>query len=319
MGNHRMNTTSGENRDRVLEIHVPISPTPLFINRVHYLAASLQIYGGRLGNSPIIVTIGDDQDPVNLYQHYPWSKHYSLEWRWMEKDLFRKYSYFGTRLRRFTYEYNARNVLMLDADTMVTGPIDDLIDHVDQNQIFCGVVANASPVRDEFTWEKLFAAADLGEVPYVCEHTGFNCMYYDENRRFCPPYFNLGVLVSPASFIRKIGDRIFSELEIVMPIEDLFRAQMSLCLAMRRLGIPWQEVSFKYNFVNHTNYLKRFAEEFKDVRIFHYLNKQHIDKDKDFASPDGINQLIQNASQDKVNAKFIELIKPVHARVLADF
>ena len=302
-----------------LEIHIPVSPTPLFINRVHYLAASLAVYGGNLGNYWIVVTVGSDEEPVDLYEHYPWSRKYPLEWRWMDKNLFREYSYFATRLKRFTYTYSAPVVLMLDADTMVTGGIDDLVAHVDKKQKFCGVVANASPVRDGFTWEKLFIAAGLGEVPYVCEHTGYNCTFFDETRRLCPPYFNLGVLASPSAFVEKIGRVIFAELGIVRKLEKFFRAQMSLCLAMQRLSIPWQEMSIKYNFVNHTNYLKRFAEEFKDVRIIHYLDKQHIDKDKDFASPDGINQLIQNGSQDKVNAKFIELIKPVHARVLADF
>jgi hypothetical protein len=61
-----------------LEIHVPISPTPNFFNRIHYLAASLRDAGGLAAESLIVVTVGEDQDPVDLAAQLPWARKYPI-------------------------------------------------------------------------------------------------------------------------------------------------------------------------------------------------------------------------------------------------
>ena len=99
----------------LLEIHVPISPTPVFFTRIHYLAASMQVYGGPLKDAALIVTVGEDADPQDLYAKLPSSRSYPIESRWMERDLYRRHSYFGTRVQRFTYDFKAQQVMMLYA------------------------------------------------------------------------------------------------------------------------------------------------------------------------------------------------------------
>lgn len=42
----------------LVEIHIAISPTESFFQQVHYLAVSLRHRGGKLRDSPIIVTVG---------------------------------------------------------------------------------------------------------------------------------------------------------------------------------------------------------------------------------------------------------------------
>lgn len=42
-----------------LEIHIPVSPAPMFMNMVHCLALSLRRFGGAYRDARIILTVGD--------------------------------------------------------------------------------------------------------------------------------------------------------------------------------------------------------------------------------------------------------------------
>lgn len=301
-----------------LEIHVPISPTPLFFNRMHYLAASLGVYGGPAAEAPLVITVGDDSEPFDLRRANPWSRRYPIEWRWLDRALYRRFLYWGTRQQRFRYDYQADVVLFLDPDVLVVGPFVELVEDVARTGSFTGITAHTTPVRDEFTWERLFALARLGPPLMQCEHSGFGVMFNDAANRYCPPYFNLGVLACPASVGRAIGSVIMSELETIFEYESFFRAQASLTLAIVRLGIPWQLMSLKYNFPNDPRFLARYRGEFEDKRLVHYLRKQQFDKEADFGTPAQIGALINREGLNEVNRAFLDRLRPVHARVLDD-
>jgi hypothetical protein len=301
----------------LLEIHVPISPTPVFFTRIHYLAASMQVYGGPLKDAALIVTVGEDAEPEDLYAKLPWSRSYPIEWRWMERDLYRRHTYFGTRVQRFTYEFKAQHVMMLDADVLAVAPFMDLIEDVARKDAFLGSPAHASPVSGPFTWEALFEGAGLRSVPYVCEHTGFGVMYDDPARRYCPPYFNLGVLVAPARHMKQIGQTIFDELAVAARMPGIFRAQPAVTLAICRHGIPWGLMPLKYNFPNDNRFAVRYPHDFSDMRLLHFLRKGQIDKDVAFQTPQSVYWLFQKERLDGVNAKFLETLRPVHEHVLA--
>jgi len=299
-----------------LEIHIPISPTPFFFHRIHYLAASLRLNGGALADAKVIVTIGDDSPAFDPAQRYAWSRQYPIEWRWLPQERFRQHSYFATRLHRFTYEYHTEAVLLLDADVLIAAPFDDLIERVIGEHKLLGVPANTTPVRGEFTWEKLFTRAGLGAVPYAVEHSGFGCTFHDSAKRLAPPYFNFGVLPMPADHARRIGATIFAELETVAALENFFRGQMSTTLAIVRQRIPWDTMSFKYNFVNDERYLPRYQREFEDVRLLHFLTNNTIHKDRMFTSAETVEQVLAGTYTNRVDQKFIETLRPIHHQVL---
>lgn len=299
-----------------LEIHVPISPTPFFFNRIHYLATSLQLNAGPLAETKIVVTIGADTEAFDPRDQLPWSRHFNLEWRWVPRELFQKYSYFATRLHRLLYDYQAEVVMLLDADVFVVAAFDDLLARVVRERKLLGVPANASPIRNGFTWENLFARAGLGSVPYAVEHSGFGCTFHTPHKRLAPLYFNLGVIPMPADIAKRLGEIIFNELAIVASCENVFRAQMSLTLALVRQRLPWGTMSFKYNFVNDERYLLRYREEFADMRLMHFLSNRNIHKDKTFASVDTVEQALRAVYTDEVDRKFIEILRPIHQEVL---
>lgn len=310
-----------EKRQSRLEIHIPISPTDFFFNRIHYLAASLRLNGGALADSKIVVTIGDRAEPFDPGERLRWNKSYNIEWRWMPSDLFEQYSYFATRLYRYRHAFQSDAVLMLDADVIVAAPFDDLIERVLREQKVIGVPANFSPVARtdrDFTWEKLFEAAGLGEVPYVMEHSGFGIIYHTPNCDRSPPYYNFGVLPMPATIARQIGETIFDELKIVAGIEDFFMGQMSTTLAIVRNRIPWGTASFKYNFVNNDLYLQRYRDEFGDLRLLHFLDNQNIHKDISFESMETVETMLNGIYDHEVDKRFIQILRPVHERVKKD-
>ena len=263
-----------------------------------------------------MVTIGADVDAFDPRDQLPWSRSFNIEWRWVPRKLFQQYSYFATRLYRLLHDYQAEVVMLLDADVIIAAAFDDLVKRVAREQKLFGVPANVSPIRDGFTWEKLFARAALGSVPYVVEHSGFGCTFHDQNKRLAPPYFNLGVIPMPADIARRIGESVFDELAIVASCENFYRGQMSLTLAVVRRRLPWETMSFKYNFVNDERYLNRYREEFADMRLMHFLSTRHIHKDKIFASVETVAQALCVDYTDAVDRKFIEILRPVHQEVI---
>lgn len=309
-----------------VEIHVPISPTPNFFTMVHYLAASLRLNGGALAASRIVVTVGEDCAPEDLQHRLPWSRRYPIEWRWLDRDLYRRHIYYATALERFRLPFRAPVVMMTDADVFFTGGFDEIVTRVRAERALAGLVAHVSPfkgVRGRSApklWADIFASAGLGAPPFACEHTGWPLASGDDPaERHCPPYFNLGMLVAPAEVMRAIGDVIYDEMAAVdRVIETQFRCQLALSLAIIRLGIAWQPLAMRFNYPNDEPIASYYTDDLADVRLFHYLRVAAVDKARDFASPDAVSALLARTDLEGVNREMARRLRPVHAAVLAD-
>ncbi len=275
-----------------LEIHVPIRPTSNFFNRVHYLAASLRRHGGPLSESRIIVTVGADQEAVDLSSHQPWSRQYPIRWRWLDRTLFARHNFFGTALARFREPFQARNVLMLDADILIHREFTDLIQSLDREGCLHGMPALASPWREfwdqqshEQWWQSVFDAASLGPVPF--QHTCWDVLWWPDPPRLSPPYFNCAVLAAPAETMAQIGTVIFEHMRAVERVKDfIYKGQIALSLSVVSLNLRYRELPMRYNMPNHA-VAENFTDEVRDVRILHYLNSSSKDfqKDVDMATP----------------------------------
>lgn len=298
-----------------VEIHVPISPTPNFLNRVRYLAASLRVHGGPLAESRIVLTVGADEHPRDLQSELPWAHEYNLEWRWVPRDVFARRSYFATRLQRLTYEYESSHVLLLDPDTFIAGPFDDLLRRCARTDRVMGITAHVTPLRDGRTWDQTFRLGGLPTPRLRCVHSAHGIMFEDPARKRCPAYFNLGVVLLPAHHARTIGSTIFDELDRVEPFEPFFRAQTSLMFAVYRHRIPWCLMPMRYHFPNEPRFLPRYARKLRDVRIFHYLRDNAVSRERDFLSPASVGALLERADLDAVNAAMIKKLRPVHALI----
>ena len=89
--------------EAVGRIHIAISPTESFFQQVHYLAVPLRHRGGKLRDSPIIVTVGDDCEPFDIGRKNAWARGYPIEFRWLPRNLYQQHSYYATSVQRYGY------------------------------------------------------------------------------------------------------------------------------------------------------------------------------------------------------------------------
>lgn len=303
------------------EIHIPISPTPSFLTRIHYLAASLRRFGGALAGAPIVVTVGADE-PVDLVAACPWSRRLGVEWRWLDDSLWRRHGIYATALQRFCYDIEAPNVLLLDSDTLFVRPVDDLLRTLRRVRSIAGVVAHLSPFINcdggQQLWANIFHAAGLGDPIFSCEHPGWQTIELDTARRHCPPYFNLGVLFAPRDIMVVLGRTIFAEMEIVERVHPtLFRCQLALTLAIVRSGVSWTPLSLRFNLPNLIEYLPRYAAELADARIIHYLRDEQFTRMEDFVSVEAVGKLLVRQDLHPINARLRDALRDLHRDVTA--
>jgi hypothetical protein len=304
------------------EIHIPISPTPPFLTRIHYLAASIRRFGGALADSPIIVTVGADER-LDLAQANPWSRRLGVEWRWLDDSLWRRYGIFATALQRFCYDIQAPNALLLDSDTLFIRPIDDLLGTIEVSPAIAGLIAHISPFLDsegeQALWDRIFDAAGLGSPSLECEHSGWQTMEFDDARRYCPPYFNLGVLLAPREIFGTLADSIYAEMETVEQVHPTpFRCQIALTMAILRSGVQWRQLPLRFNFPNNVCFLRRHRAELADVRIIHYLKDEDFNRVEDFASPESVGALLSRGDLNPANVMLRDALRQLHERVLAE-
>jgi hypothetical protein len=293
----------------------------------HYFAASLRLNGGALANSRLVVTVGEDCEPYDLQAQNPWSKGYDIEWRWVERDLFQQHSYYATAVERFRHDFRAPAVLMADADTFITGEFSEVAKACLEQGAFSGVIAHGSPFRPnqpglaEVEWRRLYQAAELPEPMFRYEYNGVGFMQSRAEARFCPPYFNLGMLAAPAEVMRAIGERFYSTMALVDRVyETGFKCQIALTLILEQLGIPIRTLPVRFNFPNHDKIAERWPAELVEVRLFHYLRRKSgpFDKRRDFADYAAVDAFLLREGIAGVNLAMQQALWPVHRRVISE-
>lgn len=296
-----------------------MSPTPTFLNMAHYLTRSLRVRGGRYRDAPVILTVGDERRDPDLARKHPWMADNGVEVRWVDQDLFARESFYATACERYRYEFRSDVVLALDADTLIAGPLDELVEEAHRSGALCGVVAHVPPLARREQWQAIYDSLGLGELKTPCEHTGWGYMFQDESMRYCPPYFNLGVLAAPAAVMRSIGRDIYELMTAVDAVErTAYRVQIAVSLAVARFGLPFRALPFRWNFVNDPLLEALHAGELGEARILHLLRRHQVNKDELFASLDNVEAMLARTDLRVINELAQKLLGEIHPRVRAE-
>lgn len=295
-----------------LEVHIPISPNENFFNMVHYLIESFRQYGGNLyKRTKFVVTVGGDEPYKDLNKELIWASDYWIEWKWLEKNTFKKYSYFATALERFRYSFESEMVLMLDADVMITGMLDDIIEQANKYQTFMGMPAEYQPF-----WGKIQKISPKEWWEKILINAGFV-----SNLEKIPPYCNLGFLLAPSEIMKKIGSTIYHELEKINQIVDVpTKCQLAVALAIRRNQIHYKEINMKYNFLCAHPFPLRYnnitKEKLDDVVVWHYAGgRGEIKKHIDLLNPNMVEKFLLKKDLNHVSCHFQKKLEPVHKEI----
>ena len=268
-----------------LEVHVPISPTPMFLRQVWALAASLRRFGGEVGREATVTAWVSPELPElpDLHAANPWARELGVDFRWVDQALFERHWYWGTAMARWdAADYRADVVLMLDADVLVCGSLDELVASLLAEPAVAGLPAHMSPY-DESRWRELFAVAQLPEPALDCAPSGAGFFPEARDQRM-PPYFNLGVIAAPRELMRKLGAGLVGEMERVNAFEEsYYRCQLAIPLALARQALPWRALDARWNFPNDRHFEQALPDAAADVRLLHYLRVgDAVSKSRDF-------------------------------------
>ena len=284
---------------RLLEIRVPISPTPHFFRRIHFMAASLRRLRGALADHEIVVFVGADEAARNLSEALPWSRKYPISWHWADREAFCRDGYWETSREVFRHATRARFVMCVDADVIFVRDFSELLTSLADSPAVAGVIAHASPFRNcvpSQMWQRLADAYGVSLQDASYEHTGWGFMATHPDYRYTPAYFNFGMVLAPREMMAKISADIAAADEVVIKnLDTFFRFQIALTLAIQKHQLPVCALPLRYNFPNDHRFEQKYPEELRDIRILHYLRCGIVHREKDFDSLDRVAALIRRA------------------------
>jgi hypothetical protein len=280
-----------------LEIRVPISPTPDFFRRVHFMAASLRRIGGVLADHEFVVCVGGDEEPDDLYERVPWSKNYPIIWRWADRERFRQDGYWETCREICRQPARGGYLMYADADVIFVRDFSDLLDDLDRSPAVAGVIAHAPPFGKTLPmeiWEKLFKDYGITTPPSIHEHTGWGFMVNAPEHRYTPVYFNFAMVLAPAEIMNQISAEIVTAEDFVnRSLTTFFRFQIALTLTIQKKSLPSRALPLRYNFPNDPGFDQKYPDELADVRVLHYLRCETVHRENDFADLERVAALIR--------------------------
>ena len=219
----------------------------------------------------------------------PWLAANGIELRWVPRDHYQRLGMFATGATRLNHLFQSDVVLLLDQIRCIRRPLDGFIELVHRKQLVAGTIAHTSPLLgsklDPPDWGRLFGLFGLGKPQLAFEHTGWGYYFADPHLRYCPAYFNYGVVAGPAQLITQIGpvsEAYLDQLRATMG--SYFDAQLALALAIAKLSIPVYAMPLRYNMPNHPYLEALHASEVEPAVILHLLADLHFRRDETFSS-----------------------------------
>jgi hypothetical protein len=305
-----------------VEIHIPISPTPAFFNMVQCLALSLRKVGGFCADSPIILTVGDSVIDPTIERSYPWLGPLGVEIRWVPEPFFREHSYSATGAARLMHDFRSDVVLLLDADILVAGNLDDLIRRTFREQHVAGMIAPASPLQffePPTTWQALYDYCGINRQAEVChEHPGWP--YYrsgDSAYRLSTVYFNYGVICAPSSMVRQISETYFDYLLKLRKLTDSdLVAQIALTMAIVNRDLPTRTLPVRYNFPNHPYLEALHGGEMAQARLLHLKERHQFDKFQVFADLDDVRAMTKREDLRGINEQARRVLQAIEPELV---
>ena len=306
-----------------LEVHVPIAPTPSFLYQLRCLTHSLRRFGGAFRDAPVIATVGAESLDEGLAERMPWLAANGIELRWVPPDEFARLAIFATGLRRLQHDFQSDMVLLLDADTLIRHPLDDLIERTYRDGVLAGTIAHTPPLTQgklvDPDWAQLFSLCGLPAPRLEYEHTGWGYFFSDSRYRYCPPYFNYGVIAVPAGLLSRISQAYAPCLERLRAVfGSYFDGQIALSMAIAQVDAPVRALPLRYNLPNNPLLEALHHQEIEHATILHLLGDQQFRRAETFASLASLEAFLERTDLRVVSLMAQEVVRAIFPALVAE-
>jgi hypothetical protein len=310
-------------RRPTLEVHVPISPTPSFLYQLRCLTHSLRRFGGAYRDAPVVATVGGDPRDEGMADRMPWLADNGIELRWVPADEFAALGIWATVSHRLQHPFKSDMVLLLDADTLVRRPLNILIERSYRDHVLAGVIAHSSPLDtgklEDPDWARLFAICGLPEPRLEYEHTGWGYYFSEPRHRYCPAYFNGGVIAVPADLLSAIGPVFAAHLaRLRAEVGGYYDTQIALSTAISQLAVPVLPLPMRYNMPNHPFIEALHHVEIEPATILHLLAELHFRRVETFSSRASLEAFLARTDLRLVSAMAQEVIGAILPAIVAE-
>ncbi len=301
-----------------LEFRMPMSPSAGFYRQARLFRFALDRLGGDYEKALLTVTVGDNPDMEAVMRENTWSKDRNVRWLPVPRAIFDEFGIHGTADYRYIPASDADIVLMVDADTVLVRPIDDLLDRIDADAaVLYGHMAHYPPTDLTLTcglvdaegrfWAALFnhfGIKDLVAVhPYSMDVGGVHGL--------APPYFNLGFLAMTQSALAYLRANVF---DVQRELMAVFPTHMRCQFAVTIIGLKYLDrlecLGAQYNLANDDVHFRANRVTAADARLIHYLRETEFLR-MTFLDPDKIEETIQRS--------YVNAASKLVAGIVADY
>ena len=274
-----------------IELRVAISPTPSFCNQVLLLAASLRRFHPESIVRAYIGQAGGATSEAIRLVNDAFARH-RIGSEWIGQREFDAWDgtrspYLATMNRRFCQPIDGDHVLIMDADTIIAGPLDELF-VVEAVQ---GVMAHVAPLDDN-GWRYLFEIAGCPPPLFRFPLSGNGIM--GPVGKLTPWYANSGMIWAPRHLFERLCQPYHEAINIMRSAmrDTYWLDQLAVALAVAKAGMPVRSLVQRFNFPNQAAFDEAKPEELQDVRVLHYLREDRISRIGDFESLPALRRLV---------------------------
>lgn len=266
-----------------LELRIPISPTPSFLNQTLLLIASVRrFYPDALARVYIGQAGGATPEAAQRVAMAFSGKRIGFEW--LGATEFAAWEgtrspYLATMNRRWKTPIDGDHVLILDADVVCEAPFPELFE-ADAVQ---GVQAHVAPLPTS-DFQYLFAIDEVRPIPrFTHVYSGNNIMGPPDATG--PFYPNSGFVFAPRALFERLIEPYHEAIwRMRHAMKDTYWFdQLAVALAVAKAGVPCKSLPPRFNFPNQPAFDAHYPGDLADLRVLHYLRTDVVDRTRDFA------------------------------------
>jgi hypothetical protein len=305
-------------------IHVPMSLNRQFATQACLLVRSLARNGALPGEWNVVLTVSRDTDLSLDTPLLDWTRDFPVSVHWVPQIWWERLHWSGTGLQMHLYQHDADAVLFMDADTIVAGPLTDLIESVSAEPTIAAWPAWQPP--PDIDIDLVLRECGLADAPRDLTYSGFGLAF--ESPRHCPPYFNAGFFAVNGAVARDMAQTLVADFEdVAARFKTWYVSQLALCVNILRHGYRYRALDMRYNASNgawdpqspppfpsldSAAVVAALNAMIDDVRVLHYcVPTDNFSRKRDMDGLDRVQAFCDRAGMDSGSQRLQRALRPL--------